>query len=186
MTEITRELHLLLGELLEYPDPDLAPRAARCRRLLSEAGSAGAAPMAEFAAFVEDAPSTRLEELYTAAFDLAPQCSPYLGYHLLGEDPKRTLLMVRLQEVYRSSGFSTNGELPDHVAVLLRFLAAQQDATLERELVDDLLAPALQKMAPLLEEENPYRHLLLAAALALGRRESGSTVSPGSHDDREV
>lgn len=166
--ESRRELLLLLGELLEYPGTDLPAGAARCRDLLADVQPEAAGLMADFAAFMESATSSRREELYTAAFDLNPQCSPYVGYQLLGEDPKRTALMVKLQEIYRGAGFSANGELPDHVAVLLRFLAVLEDEDEERDLTSEALLPALNKMAGLLEENrNVYGKVLRAAALLL-------------------
>ncbi|MGE5620680.1 MAG: nitrate reductase molybdenum cofactor assembly chaperone [Sphingomonadaceae bacterium] len=173
--EAKRRLYGLLGELLEYPTPDLPARAAICRRLLADCLPEAASLLADFSAFVENTPLGDVEELYTATFDLAPLCSPYAGYQLAGEDDaKRTALMVRLQDLYRSAGFSPGGELPDHVAVLFRFLAVQGDAALQRDLVDDLLLPALRRMASLLEGKNAYEGVIGAAALVLASDPVGS------------
>jgi nitrate reductase molybdenum cofactor assembly chaperone NarJ/NarW len=104
------------------------------------------------------------QSAYTATFDLAPSCTPYLGVHLFGdENPDRARLMVGLRLAYRRMGIENDGELPDHVAEVLAF--AERDDVDER---DDLrrlvLVPALTKMKAILEPTaNPYRHLVVAA-----------------------
>jgi nitrate reductase molybdenum cofactor assembly chaperone NarJ/NarW len=112
-----------------------------------------------------DAPE--LQAIYTATFDLAPSCSPYLGTHLFGDDSRdRVRLMVGLR------GAGVRGEeLPDHIAEVLAF-APRFSEEEWRELVPLVLAPALAKMDALLREtSNPYRHAV-AEALALCRGET--------------
>lgn len=171
--EPKRRLYGLLGELLEYPTAELPAKARDCRAMLAAQWPEASSLIADFAALAEDTPLSHMEELYTTAFDLAPQCSPYAGYQLAGEDDaKRTALMVRLQDLYRSEGYSTDGELPDHAAVLLRFLSLQRAEALERDLVGDLLGPALQRMATLLEGKGTYEKVIRAASLVLGNEEA--------------
>ena len=158
-----RELYALLGELLEYPGAGLPEAARRCQNLASSLRATAAEALAPFLSFVDSAPLERLEELYTATFDLDPVCCPYAGHHLLGDDPKRALLMVKLQDRYRSAGFDAGRELPDHLSVVLRFLSIEEDPDLER----DLLAPALRKMAASLDGQNPYGNVVRAALQAV-------------------
>ncbi len=162
--ENSKELYRLFGELLEYPKPGLLEKARRCRELMVECRPEGAGLLDGFLALVGTAPPGTLEELYTGTFDLNPTCCPYVGYQLVGEDPKRAALMLKLQEEFHSTGFSTGNELPDHIAVLLRFLAWQKDGALQQELVELLLLPALQKMVQPLDEKNLYGQLLRAVA----------------------
>jgi len=158
-----RELLGRLGDLLEYPTANLPEKARECLE------SAGGAPpealdgLKSFDTFVASTPSGRLEEIYSASFDLAPACCLYAGFHLLGDDPRRGALLLMLKQCYRKAGLELGGELPDHLSLLLRYLAVPRDPDFEMELVGRLLLPALEKMVPALEEGNGYRGLLQAA-----------------------
>lgn len=168
MVKTERYLYCLLAELLEYPRHELSARARECRDLLATTRPEAAGLMGEFATFVEGTPRGRLEEVYSATFDLSPDCCPYAGYHLFGDDPKRADLMIGLQQSYRAIGFSAENELPDHLALLLRFLAQQADLELERDLLDRVVVPTLEKMSKLLEGKNPYGNALKATLLVCG------------------
>lgn len=170
-------LYASLGELLEYPGPRLAaPLAACVARLEAEQGEA-AAHLREFARIVERTPPGRLQECYTAAFDLDGSCSPHVGYRLLGADPRRAVFLSRLAARYRARGFSCGRELPDHVAVLLRFVAHAPDEPDLPELLRDCLAPALATLADELERrQHPYAAAAAAvrAVVEADAREEGS------------
>jgi nitrate reductase molybdenum cofactor assembly chaperone NarJ/NarW len=45
----------------------------------------------------------RLEELFTATFDLQPVCHPYVGYQLCGESQQRTLFLMQVCSNFTSS-----------------------------------------------------------------------------------
>ena len=155
-----RRTFQLLADALEYPRPGLADVVRECAALLTADSLAAAACMHEFGAFVEETPQGRLEEVYTGTFDLNAACYPYVGYHLFGESYQRSVFMLGLNERYRAHGFPEGGlrspegrlrpiiagELPDHLAVLLRFLAACDDAALSEEIVQEAMLPALDHM----------------------------------------
>ena len=163
--EERRELLRLMGELLEYPGSDIVEKARRCESLLRTMRPGAVDCLAEFIAFAESERPSGLEELYTATFDLNPQCYPYAGYQLFGEDPKRSQLMAGLQHAYRLTGFDAGSELPDHVPVLLRYLAEPGEEEAQRDLAGMVLVPALEKMAAVLESrENLYAKMVAAAA----------------------
>lgn len=106
-----------------------------------------------------------MEELYTATFDFDSACAPYVGHHLFGEGPRRGAFMARLVELYRDAGFDpTSRELPDHISVVLRYLAVAPAGAARDALVADALVPALDAMlkAPPIDAKNAYRPLLLA------------------------
>ena len=163
------ELLRLLADLLEYPDEALLQKARRCRKLLAELRPEAAGDLDGFVAYLEGEPAERLEEVYTATFDLKPQCYPYAGYQLFGdEDPKRSELMLKLRESYRVEGFDAGDELPDHVPLLLRFMAHVKDGELKQDLAEWVLVPVLQKMAQALEgKHNPYGKATSATASAV-------------------
>ncbi len=94
-----------------------------------------------------------LQEAYTLAFDLDslsesdPTCYPYVGHHLFEENHKRSAFILGLLERYREHGFADDtGDLPDHLVIVLRFLARCDDDELVAETIDEALLPALARM----------------------------------------
>jgi nitrate reductase delta subunit len=181
----TVDLYQLFASLLEYPTPALARDARVCGELLAlpctrpasaevqawyPQGRAQAAVLVQrFCGFVEGVPLARLEELYTSTFDMQPVCYPYVGYHLFGESYKRGMFMAQLNAGYRESGFSAGTELPDHVAVVLRFLALGMDGDFSQALLCEGLVPALAKMEQTFGEPsaNPYADVIRALLIVL-------------------
>ncbi len=79
--------------------------------------------------------------------------------------------MARLSAAYRSRGFSSEGELPDHLGVVLRYLSVHGGD----EEGDDLLAlavlPAVASVTGELERQaHPWSPLLGALLLAVRAR----------------
>jgi nitrate reductase delta subunit len=123
----------------------------------------------ESRAFAEGATQARLEELYTSTFDLKAVCHPYVGYHLFGESYKRGAFLARLNEGYRERGFSAGSELPDHLPVVLRFLALKEDGEFSETLLREGVIPAVEEMAHTFRDGggNPYKGVIQALALVL-------------------
>jgi nitrate reductase molybdenum cofactor assembly chaperone NarJ/NarW len=165
-----RRLCAALAELLSYPPPGGVAELARAAAELGPWATDGAEALARFRAHVEATPPDALQELYTTTFDLQPACAPYFGHQLLGEEsPLRGPLLARLSEIYARDGFSPREELPDHVAEVLRFLAAAPASPERDDLLRDGLLPALARMLETFQDRtNPYRDLLAAAQEALG------------------
>jgi len=159
-----QQLFSAFADLLTYPAADPASAARRCHGLVRARDSAAA--LEAFVNHAERAGPHQLEELYAATFDLDPSCAPYLGHHLCGDGPRRGTFLARLAEVYRQDGFAmaaADGELPDHVVVVLRYLAAVAEGADRRALLEDALVPALDKMLTTLEDPtNVYRSVLSA------------------------
>ena len=140
-----------LAPLFRYPD---SPLGIECENAQLDA----------FANEINALDLASQQSTYTATFDLAPSCTPYLGIHLFGEeDPGRARLMVGLKLAYQRLGIDSAPELPDHIAEVLAF--ADRATSEERdELVRFVLLPALTKMHAILgPTNNPYRHLVAAA-----------------------
>lgn len=155
----------LFAELLEYPWRSPADAVAECQALLAAEEPEAAARLARFRAFVERTPLGRIQEIYGSIFELSPSCPPYVGYHLLGETYKRSAFLVGLRERYATQDYRVEGELPDHLAVMLRFLARAGDGETSRELVTDALLPALERMRTVRDD-----------AVAKGRRRVGAAA----------
>jgi nitrate reductase molybdenum cofactor assembly chaperone len=165
----------LLADLVEYPTDWLPTCALACREILAPAP--GVAPLLDtFIADLEQLPPGRLEELYSSAFELdtlsahAATCYPYVGHHLLGESYRRSRLMVWLRERYAENGFEPDRrELPDHLLVMLRFLAHCEDDELADDLVGEAILPALGRMTcdGAESERSVYLGVLEAIRLAI-------------------
>jgi nitrate reductase assembly molybdenum cofactor insertion protein NarJ len=142
----------LLAELLDYPRPGLAESARECRDLVAPRCDGVAALLDAFLADLGCVSQDRLEEFYSGAFDLATMgetdatCHPYIGHHLFGENYRRSRFMAGLAERYRAHDFEAGTELPDHVVVILRFLARCPDDEVAEEIVGEALLPALARM----------------------------------------
>lgn len=139
-------LFRLFAGLLDYPGPELPATVRRCAELLSLACPAAAEALARFADFVERTSPAGLEELYIRAFELGAAYCPYVGHHLFGESYKRSVFLVRLKERCRAVELALDGELPDHLTVLLRFLAVCPQREEGEELIREALLPALDTM----------------------------------------
>ncbi|MBI5577465.1 MAG: molecular chaperone TorD family protein [Deltaproteobacteria bacterium] len=163
-----RVLGLFAG-MLDYPGEALAPLAEEAEKVLSENRPEASSLLAEFRASLRDTSPARMEEIYTATFDLQAACCPYIGVHLFGEGHKRRIFLARLNDMYGDYRFRAAGELPDHLASVLRFLADSAWGDDARALREDGLLPALEKMAEAFPEgsANPYGKLLGALRIAL-------------------
>lgn len=174
--------------LLEYPRGGEAEVADRCVAALSNSRPGAASLLREVGAFHAETPRGRLEEIFTATFDLQAACAPYVGHHLFGEGYKRRVFLAKLNALYAAFGFSAGSELPDHVAVVLRFLAAagaDEEAGVVRE---DGLRPALTKMIGAFGDSgNPYGKLLRALEITLaGPPRRDPAAEPGDRPEAEV
>lgn len=102
------------------------------------------------------------EEIYTRTLDLDPMSAPYIGYQVWGDSYERGNFMAKLNRAYQARAIPPSGELPDHLAPVLRYLD-QAEAPLPE--VVEILGPAVEKMKAELRKKsarNPYRHLFEA------------------------
>lgn len=149
----------LIAGLFEYPRAGFIADAQRAAR--EAADEAARQHLSEFANEIGALQPELLEEAHVRTFLVAPASAPYVGVHLFGEESfKRAQFMAQLVEHFRRVGFEAGNELPDHVAVLLRF-ARHLDADERADLMRWCLAlPVTAMHASLAETRNPYRHLL--------------------------
>jgi nitrate reductase delta subunit len=104
------------------------------------------------------------EELHTRTLDLTPLTAPNLGYAVYGEDYRRGRFMAELSAEYARLGVDGQGEIPDHLIPVLRYLSVAEEPLPE---LLQLLQPALQQIhhtLKTLEPKNPYL-LLIEATL---------------------
>ncbi len=152
----------VFASLLEYPRDDWDRRVAAARAVIAGAGFTEVQNhLEQFAHAMSDRTRAEREELHAATFDLSRQCVPYVSIHLFGEENfKRGAFMAALNARYVAIGFSAGGELPDHLAVLLRFLGEAADEAERHELVLHALFGPVERMMASLPPTNPYHHLV--------------------------
>ncbi len=168
MAKIDRNVFGLLADVLEYPTSRLSERAQACRDALSATNRPASRHLDGFAEFCGKTLPGSMEELYTDTFELEAICSPYVGFHLFGEDRTRGTFMVGLKEHYARQGLHVQGELPDHITVMLRSLSTRERDAETRDLVSCCLIPALKKMISLFRDDgNPYQGVLEVALVVL-------------------
>ena len=92
----------LFADILDYPAPGLADKAAECATLVGRVQPQAAKLLGVFRDFAEEHPLGKLQEVYSGFFDLNSICHPYIGYQLFGENYKRSVFMVELKKSYRA------------------------------------------------------------------------------------
>lgn len=186
------ELALAFADALDYPRAPVGAAARTCERLAAGVSPEASELLCGFRSFAESRPLGELQEAYTRAFDLdtlselEPTLYPYVGHHLFDENHKRSAFLVELSARYREHGFTPEGELPDHLVVMLRFVAACDDEELVDELVEEALVPALARMgvgtrtaATAASGRDLYHQALAALAVTLGATGEASTPAAG-------
>lgn len=124
--------HRIAALLLEYPTPALVGLVPSLRAATAELPAALAAPLTRTLAHVAGAPLTELAAQYVETFDLRRRCSLYLTYYAYGDTRRRGVALVELKQAYRAAGLElADDELPDHLAVLLEFASAPDQAARE-------------------------------------------------------
>ena len=162
------ELLARLADVLEYPAGDLGEQCTTLSRLLEADRPDAAHAIEDFGKAIEALPPSRLEEIYAATFDVNPVCCLYVGYHLFGESYKRGAFMAKLNAEYREIGHDAGKELPDHLSVVLRYLAALDDPDSQSWLLEEAILPALWKMKKAFDgTDSMYGALLRSVMLAL-------------------
>ena len=127
-------LYQAVSLLLDYPEAELLERLPLIRTLVDERGAV-ARPLLRLIDHLEQTPLTELQAEYVETFDLRRRCCLYLTYFRYGDTRKRGTALVDFIDAYKRSGaLLEEGELPDHLGVLLEF-GAQHDLESCRELL---------------------------------------------------
>jgi nitrate reductase molybdenum cofactor assembly chaperone NarJ/NarW len=181
----------LFADILDYPDRSIAKSLIDCIAELAPANPEAFAQLNNFQKAIAEKSLGQLQEVYTNAFDLRPDCTPNLGYHLFGDDGRRGLFLAELKGRMESRGIRLGVELPDHIALLLRYVnVADEEERLP--VIEDCLLPAVARMVEVLKPTgNPYEHTL-SALLSLIRHQheeltmSAETVEPSIAQEHVV
>ncbi|POF27747.1 nitrate reductase molybdenum cofactor assembly chaperone [Roseibium marinum] len=129
-----------LSLILSYPTQELQKAMLEIGAVLASDTRLTAAQRRALRPLVEELASRDiydLEEQYVMLFDRSRTLSLNLFEHVHGESRDRGGAMVSLVETYRAGGFDpVTPELPDHLPVLLEFLATRPFSEARETLAD--------------------------------------------------
>jgi nitrate reductase molybdenum cofactor assembly chaperone NarJ/NarW len=123
--------------LLDYPDEALLDRLGLVHRGSHQLPEPVGGPLRATAGHVGSTPLPQLQEEYVETFDSRRRHNLFLTYFAHGDTRKRGVALLRFKQTYLRSGFQLDdGELPDHLCVVLEY-AATVDHELGRRLLLD-------------------------------------------------
>lgn len=171
-------LHRALAGVLTYPDRAYRMRVASCvEAVADECGGSTLAAMQRFMTWVAQQPLAALEEAFTQTFDLNPQCSLEVGWHLFGEEYDRGAFMAEVRGRLRDLGVEERTELPDHMTHVLPMMAAMPDDEASW-FGAKMMLPALDLMIGALEKvKSPYIDVLRVVRDVTGERVSAEDIA---------
>jgi nitrate reductase molybdenum cofactor assembly chaperone NarJ/NarW len=159
--------YAILANALRYPAPGRARQlAGEVNRIQDEATRN---QYAKFVGAVQKLSIGQWEELHTSTLDLTPTVAPYIGFQRWGDSYQRGVFMAALNRQVHEYAIDAEGELPDHLVPVLRYLDVS--GPVEPALVE-ALNPALEKMVGGLRKlapDNPYCFLLSAIQIRCQR-----------------
>lgn len=183
---IHRQICRQFAVLFAYPGQNIGITASSCVAQLQKIDSGASKPVQRFLGFVAENQISRIEEKFSDTFDLQALCHPYVGYQLCGESQQRTLFMLKLRELYQQYDFIPARELPDHLGEMLRFIGSISDQECRREIIQDALLPALEKMTRGIEvDDHPYLALVDALRCFLIETVESDNGHPSEEQQKE-
>lgn len=119
----------VLARLLGYPDPELRAHLPELRAALHAEQALPAARLAELDALIGSLArrdALDVEADYVQLFDSGRRTALHLFEHVHGDSRDRGPAMIDLAQTYEKAGlFLAEGEMPDHLPVVLEFASTQ-------------------------------------------------------------
>lgn len=139
------EHYRVISKLFDYPDDSYIQNVERASKALSTNYPSASMELDEFKKLLPT-DIDRLQELYTKSFEVQAITSLEVGYVLYGDDYTRGEILANLTREHQTVGNDCGGELPDHLANLLRLVSKIEDRELLDDLVKLMIAPAVENM----------------------------------------
>ncbi|MEU5989990.1 nitrate reductase molybdenum cofactor assembly chaperone [Spirillospora sp. NPDC047418] len=153
--------------LIGYPDEELLGRRPLLRRAVAGLPEPVAEPLGRVLDHLDATPRQDLAADYVATFDYRKRCCLYLTYYAYGDTRKRGMALLRFKQAYQAAGLDLDdGELPDHLAVVLEFAATGDPVQGRRLLIEHRAGLELLRLA-LTEAGSPWAPVLDAVAATL-------------------
>lgn len=123
--------------VLGYPDDELRERLPLVRRAVGELPPSVGEPLGATVSHLEQVDWDEARAEYVETFDTRRRHNLFLTYFAHGDTRKRGLALLRFKQTYLDAGVVPDeGELPDHLCMVLEF-AATVDAEAGRQLLLD-------------------------------------------------
>jgi nitrate reductase molybdenum cofactor assembly chaperone NarJ/NarW len=156
------------GQMLGYPTLGHSEYLERLAFSIESAFPESKKTLQQFTTAMAEKSLGDQEELFTRTFDLAAVCSLYVTGYIFGDENfDRGTLMSILGDRYAELGFNTNGELPDHLSILLVFSSWIDEEALNELIQFCLLQPVTEMVDRLKDSDNPYFFLLSSVLVVL-------------------
>src|SRR5690625_2121777 len=113
--------------LLAYPDEELIGRLDVIEAAVAQ--TAAGALFAPTIAHLRAGDLSELQSFHVQEFDLSRRHAMHLSYWTDGDTRKRGEVLAAFKQIYRDSGLlvDLNGELPDHLPMVLEFTACDDN-----------------------------------------------------------
>ena len=116
--------------LLRYPDQNVTQYLNSIRNELELLPSYFKKRIERFIDYYMSRDIIELQEEYVRTFDMNEENTLYLTYHITGDSEDRGLELLKIKNLYSSSGFSPQtSELPDYLPLFLEFLSVADAKT---------------------------------------------------------
>ncbi|MGH9328058.1 MAG: nitrate reductase molybdenum cofactor assembly chaperone [Terriglobia bacterium] len=176
-------VYSLMAGILDYPAAEIITAVETCASQMVTDCPEAAALLRNFQSSIAGMSLSKLQEVYTSTFDLRPDSTPSLGYHLFGDDVRRSLFMAKLKERIEAGGIALGCELPDHLPLVLRLVDRQGPGEESSILMTECLVPALSRIVQAMgangnemASANVYRYAI--EALLVYVRKDASEAAP--------
>jgi len=162
-------IHQVASLLLSYPDDELLADLDQIGAALAEQpSSAAVADLIELVDYLRSTDREVLRHDYVDTFDLTRRHAMHLSYWTEGDTRRRGEVLAQFKQVYRQSDFVVrlDGELPDHLPVVLEF-AALADPIAGVELLTEYRASLELLRIELEDDSSPWAGAVRAVCATL-------------------
>jgi len=171
----------VLAAMLRYPDAAFRAAVPELQQALRSERALPAARIEEVCALLQrlqrDDPFT-VEAEFVDLFDRGRGMALHLFEHVHGDSRERGPAMVDLQQTYERAGLLlADGELPDHLSVVLEF-ASTQPSREAREFLQEIAHIVRAIFSALKRRQSAYASVLAAALELAGERAEAVEIPP--------
>lgn len=170
-----------LARLVSYPDQSLRDQSQALIEVIDQEAVLSPSRRDELRALAHEliqADSYAVESRYVETFDRGRATSLHLFEHVHGDSRERGPAMIDLCQTYAKAGMLlSDGELPDHLAVVLEF-ASTQPLPLAQDFLAEVSHILRAVFSALVQRESAYASVLAAVLELAGEPVEAVAVKP--------